>query len=322
MFYKRSLKNTKCVVILMKMIFVFLDGFGIGEPNDEKNPVYRANTPALDYILKNGKMMATDACLEVPGLPQSATGQTTIFTGVNASKVLGRHLHGQPTITLKNLINKNNLFMELIRRGLKVTNTNAYRSEYLNKMLDPNEKEVKPSVTTVMTLASGLNLRTMEEYKLGKGVYHDITGKILVESGYVEETISPEEAAQRLFNISKEYDFTMFEHFMTDIIGHKMDMTEAVSEIELVDRFLGELIKLVKLDHLDQQSIENNSKESEDYVIFITSDHGNIEDITVKTHTFNKVPTVILGKADQIASVKIASLIDVMPAILNLFDLN
>lgn len=304
----------------MKMIFIFLDGFGIGEPNSDKNPVYRANTPAFDFILKNGKMMATDACLEVPGLPQSATGQTAIFTGVNASKVLGRHLHGQPTVTLKKLINQNNLFMELIRRGLKVTNTNAYRSEYLNKMFDPNEKKCRPSVTTVMTLASGLNLRTMEEYKLGNGVYHDITGKILVDTGYVEATISPEEAAQRLFNISREYDFTMFEHFMTDIIGHKMDMTEAVSEIELIDRFLGELLKLVNLDHLGEQSSDNNSASLEDYVIFITSDHGNIEDATVKTHTFNKVPTVILGRADEISSVKVESLLDVMPAILNLFD--
>lgn len=302
------------------MIFIFIDGFGIGEANSDKNPVYRANTPTFDYMFKTGKVMATDACLGIPGLPQSATGQTAIFTGVNASKVLGRHLHGQPTITLKNLINQNNLFMELIRRGLKVTNTNAYRSEYLNKMLDPNEKKYRPSVTTVMTLASGLNLRTMEEYKRGKGVYHDVIGKILVETGYEETVISSEEAAQRLFNISRGYDFTMFEHFMTDIIGHKMDMKEAVSEIELLDSFLGELLKLVNLDYLGEQRGNNKSTCHEDYIIFITSDHGNIEDITVKTHTFNKVPTVILGRVDEIASVKVESLVDVMPAVLNLFD--
>ncbi|WP_026073781.1 alkaline phosphatase family protein [Acetivibrio cellulolyticus] len=289
----------------MKMIFIFIDGFGMGEADSDKNPIYRANTPALDYILKVGKVMATDACLGIPGLPQSATGQTSIFTGINAPEILGRHLHGQPTVSLKRLINKNNLFMELLRRGLKVTNANAYRAEYLNKMLDPKERKFRPSVTTVMTLASGLNCRTVEEYKLGKGVYHDITSKILVEGGYVENTISPEKAAQRLFNISREYDFTMFEHFMTDIIGHKMDMEEAVLEIELLDTFLGALIRFVNLD--------------ED-VIFITSDHGNIEDITVKTHTFNKVPTVILGRADRIASVKVETLVDVMPAVLKIFE--
>ncbi|OPZ94590.1 MAG: 2,3-bisphosphoglycerate-independent phosphoglycerate mutase [Firmicutes bacterium ADurb.Bin419] len=290
----------------MKMIFIFIDGFGLGEANNDKNPVYRANTPALDHILKSGNVIATDACLGIPGLPQSATGQTTIFTGANASKVLGRHLHGQPTITLKELINKDNMFMELLRRGLKVTNSNVYRTEYLDKIFDPKERKLRPSVTTVMTFASGLKFRSVEDYKLGMGVYHDITGKILVEGGYIENIISSGEAAQRLYNISREHDFTLFEHFMTDIIGHKMNMEEAISEIELLDSFLGELIKLVNLD--------------ED-VIIITSDHGNIEDISIKTHTFNKVPTVILGKVSQRASVKVESLIDILPAVLEIFDL-
>ena len=289
----------------MKMVFIFIDGFGLGEANSEKNPLNRANTPALDYIQKVGKVMATDASLGIPGLPQSATGQTTIFTGENASKVLGRHLHGQPTVTLRELIKKDNMFMELLKRGLKVTNANVYRTEYLEKMFDPEERKLRPSVTTVMTFASGIKFRSVEDYKMGKGVYHDITGEILVEGGYVESVISPGEAARRLYNISREYDFTLFEHFMTDIIGHKMDMREAVSEIELLDSFLGELLKLVDLD---------------DDVIFITSDHGNIEDISVKTHTFNMVPTVILGRVNQIDSVKVESLTDILPAVLKIFD--
>lgn len=289
----------------MKLIFIFIDGFGLGEINEQKNPLYKANTPTWDYIIKRGRLIATDACLDVEGLPQSATGQTSIFTGVNASKVLGRHLHGQPTETLKNIIKNSNLFKELIKRGLKVTNANVYRPEYLSKILDPEEKKYKPSVTTVMTLESGLNCRTLEDYKSGKGLYHDITGKILVEGGYVESPISPSDAARRLYNLSREYDFTMFEHFMTDIIGHKMDMEEAVEIIELLDSFLGELINLVDLD--------------EDFII-ITSDHGNIEDLTVKTHTFNKVPTVILGNKEKIDSISIKSLVDITPAVLSLFD--
>lgn len=290
----------------MKMVFLFIDGFGLGDSNIEKNPVSRAKTPALDYILKEGHVMATDATLGVPGLPQSATGQTTIFTGENASKVLGRHLHGQPTVTLKELIRKGNMFMELINRGLKVTNANVYRTEYLEKIFDPGERRLKPSVTTVMTYASGLKFRSVEDYKAGMGVYHDIIGKVLVDEGYVDNLITPGEAAQRLYNISMEYDFTLFEHFMTDIIGHTMDMDKAVSGIELLDSFIGELLNLVNTD--------------ED-VIFITSDHGNIEDLSVKTHTFNMVPTVILGKADRIASVKVKTLTDVLPAVLKIFDL-
>lgn len=289
----------------MNMIFLFFDGFGLGDANAQINPLYKANTPTWDYIIKTGRLIETDACLDVDGLPQSATGQTTIFTGVNASKVLGRHLHGQPTVTLKKIIEENNLFKALIKRGLKVTNANIYRSEYLSKILDPEEKKYKPSVTTVMTLSSGLSCRTVEDYKLGKGLYHDITGKILVEGGHVDSTISASEAAKRLYNLSREYNFTMFEHFMTDVIGHKKSMEEAVNNIELIDSFLGELIKLVNLD--------------EDF-IFITSDHGNIEDLSVKTHTFNKVPTVILGNRDKIESLEIKSIVDIMPAVLSIFD--
>ncbi|MCL6560487.1 MAG: alkaline phosphatase family protein [Firmicutes bacterium] len=288
----------------MKMIFLFIDGFGLGERDSGKNPIYAADAPNIDYVFKNFDMIPTDACLGVPGLPQSATGQTAVFTGVNASKLLGLHLSGQPTATLNNVINRRNLFKELMNMGLKVTNSNVYREEYLARMLDPKERKYRPSVTSVMSLSSGLKFRTVEDYNRGNGVYHDITGQIIKDSGYDVTIITPEEAAGRIYSISRNYDFTLFEHFMTDIIGHKMDMDLAVREIELLDAFLGEFFRLADL--------------KED-IILITSDHGNIEDITVKTHTMNKVPTVILGEAPDGADVKIESLLDIMPAVLSIF---
>ncbi len=288
----------------MKMIFIFIDGLGLGSEDISQNPIKAANTPNIDYIFENFTVIPTDATLGVPGLPQSATGQTAIFTGVNASQVLGRHLSGQPTETLKNIIKQNNLFRELLAMGLKVTNSNVYRNEYLAKMLDSKDRQNRPSVTSVMTMNEGISFRTVDDFKCGKGIYHDITGKIIKESGYDVDIISPEEAARRLYSISRDHDFTLYEHFLTDIIGHTMDMELAVNEIELLDAFLGELVRLVDLN--------------ED-VIFITSDHGNIEDISVKTHTFNKVPTIIMGKAGERAEIRIESLIDIMPAVINFF---
>ncbi|MFZ5989160.1 MAG: peptidase [Bacillota bacterium] len=289
----------------MRMLFLFIDGFGLGVNDRTVNPIAAAKTPNLDYILKEFNLMPTDACLDVPGLPQSASGQTAIFTGVNASKVLGRHLHGQPTVTLKKIINQNNLFKELLKRGLKVTNSNVYRTEYISRIMDPKERKYRPSVTTVMTLSCGFNLRIVEDYLAQDGIYHDITGKILVEGGYAKDTITPKEAARRLYKISREFDFTLFEHFMTDIIGHKMDMNLAVEEIELLDAFLGEL---------------SNLYDPKKDIIYITSDHGNIEDVTVKTHTFNKVPTIILGDIPKGCDIKVESLIDIMPSVLKIFD--
>lgn len=289
----------------MKILFVFIDGFGLGEADPEKNPITETTAPHIHSLLRSSVMFPTDACLEVPGLPQSATGQTAIFTGVNAAKVLGRHLNGQPTITLKKLLKQNNLFMELRRRGYSVTSSNVYREEYLVKMMDSKDRRYRPSVTSVMCLASGVPFRTVEDYKSGRGIYHDITGRIIHESGYDTEVITPLEAAERLHALSRDYDLTLYEHFMTDIIGHKMDKELAVNHIRLLDEFLGELVKCLDPDK---------------DILFITSDHGNIEDISVKTHTRNPVPTIIHGRLSAGLDLHIHSLLDIMPAVVRLLE--
>ena len=141
------------------MIFIFIDGFGLGERDAVRNPIHAADTPALDYIFSKYGVIAADASLGVPGLPQSATGQTAIVTGVNAPMLLGRHLNAQPSVTLKKVIYEDNIFKRLIKAGRTVTNANVYRQEYLDKMNDPSEKRYKPSVSSVMTMSAGLPFR-------------------------------------------------------------------------------------------------------------------------------------------------------------------
>lgn len=287
----------------MRILFIFIDGFGIGEEDAAKNPIYAARTPAFDRLFAEGLLLPTDPVLGVPGLPQSATGQTAIFTGVNASEIVGRHVNAQPTKLLRDLIEQDNLFKMLGRKGLKAANANVYRQEYLDRMHDPSDKRYKPSVTSVMTMSAGMEFRRVEEYNKGLGIYHDITGQIIVDSGYDSHIITPEEAAARYYSIAKEHDFTLFEHFMTDLVGHKMDMKLAVETIELLDAFLGALLKLL------------NPNED---ILFITSDHGNIEDISIKTHTMNLVPTILFGKLPDKAKVEIKSLLDITPAVLEI----
>lgn len=289
----------------MKMIFIFIDGFGLGEPDAGKNPLYAARTPGLDRLMAGSVVFPTETQLGIPGLPQSATGQTAIFTGVNAPKVVGRHLNAQPSQALREIISRENLFKILMRKGLKVTNANAYRQEYLDRMNIPREKRYKPSVTSVMTMSADLKFRLVEDYRNGAAIYHDITGNIIVESGYDAEVITPREAARRLYNISRDYDFTLFEHFMTDIIGHKMDMEAALGEIELLDSFLDGLLDLV---------------DPQNDILFITSDHGNIEDVSIKTHTVNRVPAIIYGKLPYGTKIRIESLLDITPAVEEIFE--
>lgn len=288
----------------MKMIFIFLDGFGLGSDDPEINPLKKIPTPNLDMIFKRFGFIKTDCSLGVPGLPQSATGQTAIFTGTNAPEIVGRHISGQPTISLRKIINNNNLFKELQSLGLKVANANVYRDDYLKKMLDPSDKEVKPSVTSVMTMSAGINFKNVDDYINNEGIYHDITGEVLIENGYNVEPSTPERTADILCNISEKYDFTLFEHFMSDIIGHKADMDKAKKEIQLIDRFLGELFRKIDLSR---------------FVVVITSDHGNIEDMSVRTHTMNKVPTVVAGAVPEGYKIRVNSLVDIMPMVVGMF---
>jgi len=59
----------------------------------------------------------------------------------------------------------------------------------------------------------------------------------------------------------------------------------------------------------------------EEDVLIITSDHGNLEDASVRTHTMNKVPVVVLGKKADSVNMQISSLVDIMPFVLELFAL-
>ncbi|OPX45851.1 2,3-bisphosphoglycerate-independent phosphoglycerate mutase [Ruminiclostridium hungatei] len=287
----------------MKVIFIFIDGIGVGNENRETNPIYAAKTQVLWKLMAEARFLA-DASLGVPGLPQSATGQTAIFTGVNAPAVLNRHMSGQPTITLKRLIQKLNLFGELNKLGLTVTSANVYRDEYLRNMLEERDRRNKPSVTSVMGMAQGIKFRTVKEFMNNNGVYHDLTGERLKESGYEVDLVTPETAAKNLYALSRSYDFTLYEHFITDIAGHKFEMDKAVEVVEKLDRFLGELIRMLDF---------------EKDVLIITSDHGNLEDLSVRTHTMSKVPVIIKGTQAERAETIVHSLVDIMPFILELF---
>lgn len=289
---------------MMKVIFIFIDGVGIGKKDKETNPLYATEKKVLAGLIDKARFHA-DASMGVPGLPQSATGQTAIFTGVNAPMALNRHLSGQPTVTLIKIIQKENMFGELKKKGKKVSNANVYRDEYLTNMLDVKDKRNRPSVTSVMCMTENMKFRTVKDFADNNGVYHDITGDKLKESGYNVETVESGKAARNLYALSREKDFTLFEHFVTDITGHKADMEEAVRVIEKLDTFLEELISLINF---------------EEDVLIITSDHGNIEDASVHTHTMNKVPVIVLGKKADNVDLEINSLVDIMPFVLQLFS--
>src|SRR2546430_16673111 len=85
----------------VSVLLFFIDGLGIGTrgphnpfddlPGADPLAVFQDEEP---NILFGGMLARTDACLGVEGRPQSASGQTTILTGVNAPATIGYHKQG------------------------------------------------------------------------------------------------------------------------------------------------------------------------------------------------------------------------------------
>ena len=123
------------------VILLFIDGLGIGD-REEKNPLARIeNVEPLAHfknfpapVVFDGKMIPTDARLGVEGRPQSASGQTTILTGVNAPRHLGYHKQGFPNQILRDVIKEHSIFLQLKRRGISpAVFANAYTPKFFTE---------------------------------------------------------------------------------------------------------------------------------------------------------------------------------------------
>lgn len=297
------------------MLLIFIDGLGLGANDAERNPLVAAATPTWRRLLGGqpltGEVEAfmgtevsfvpTDATLGVPGLPQSATGQTTLLTGENAAQVLGRHHNAFPPQALRELIARASILKQVQDMGLQATFANMFRDEYFTLRAEGKKRN---SVTTEATLAAGLNLRTKADLLAGQAVYQDITNASLREKGYKVPLFSPEEAGRILADISRNYNFTLFEYFRTDFVGHRQNWQQAVAVLELLDRFYGSVLTQVDLKQT---------------LVVLASDHGNIEDLTVKGHTFNPVPTLLCGYGHGEVARQVRDLTDIAPAILSLY---
>lgn len=298
----------------MRVFLVFIDGFGLGRDDPSANPFLHANLPTLRSFF-GGKpivlesvappagdggalVIPLDAGLGVPGLPQSATGQTAILTGVNAPMLAGRHLNAHPTNVLIKILRKQNVFLNALQAGKTATFINAYRPEFFR---DQPAGTYQASATTVAALSAGLPFRGLADVRAGRAVYHDITNWTLIQKGYEVPPVEPEEAGRRAARLVREFDFSMFEYFLTDLVGHEQDMARAVGILEIVDRFLG--AALADLD-LGQT------------LVAIVSDHGNIEDLSVRTHTRNPVPAILVGAGREKVAGRLRDLTDIAPALL------
>ena len=283
----------------MNVLLFFVDGLGLGKSDPEINPVINPDFQCLNSLLEEKFCIPTDAQLDVDGLPQSATGQTTILTGINAPKAVGRHINGFPTKTLKQLIEEHSILKRLKNKGLRVTNANMYTKEYLVRMF-ANDNKFNISATTLATLAAQIPFRLLDDMLEEKAVYQDITNALLIKRGFDVPLRTPRLAGEILAKLNKQFDFVLFEYFQTDFAGHSQDKNWCIRVLRDLNDMLEGLL---------------SNMDFKDSLFVFTSDHGNIEDISVSTHTSNKVPTILRGKNAESMALKIRSIADIAPGI-------
>jgi hypothetical protein len=258
-------------------------------PPDDTNPFWLAPTDSIRRVLggplvlgaqldsSDASLVALDASLDVPGTPQSATGQVSLFTGINVARRLGYHLPAFPNGPLKEIVRTHSILKRATDEGYCATFANAYSPLYFEMV----EKTNRPmSATTHAVLGADLPFRWISDLEAGRAVYWDLTNEHLVERyGLSLPIITPEEAGRNLAGISREQDLVLYESFLTDVAGHSKSLAESVQVLERLDRFLGSL-----WDHVPA-----------DATTVICSDHGNVEDVKRGIHTLNPVPLLVTG---------------------------
>jgi len=276
----------------MRVLFLFLDGIGLGENDPAVNPFARAKMPNLNALLKGrtflkedapvvgekATLLAIDPSVGVVGLPQSATGQAMLLTGVNIPAEIGYHYGPKPNPEVAAYLKNRTLFSRFTQAGKKSALLNAYPPRYFDGI--DSGKRLYSSIPLAVTNA-GLPLFRDDALYEGTAISADFTGDGWRSMlGFPDAPLMDAlRAGHKLAELSKQYDFSLFEYWASDYAGHKQQMETAIELMETFDSVLGGLVEAWDDDRL----------------ILVTSDHGNMEDLFTRRHTDANVPALVIG---------------------------
>ncbi|MEL6445510.1 MAG: peptidase [Bacteroidota bacterium] len=302
--------------MLPRLLFVFLDGVGLG-PATDANPLATNDLPAFarlagGHAWTDAAPVLTaprhlfrpiDANLGVEGLPQSGTGQASLFTGVNCAERAGRHYGPYPHSTSKPVLKERNLFAQLhaaLGTDQPVDATCAFANAYPSRFFEVMRQRKRWTVTSYCCYASGVRLRRAADLERRRALFADLTGASW--PGAALPVRSEAEAAADLLALAARRHVTLFEFWLTDKVGHAQDPGTAATLLAGLDRFLGAL-----LDGL-----------ANDVTLVLSSDHGNIEDLATKSHTRHPVPLLAVGPGAA-ALAEVEDVCGVVPSLVRWF---
>jgi hypothetical protein len=296
----------------VRVALLFTDGVGIGHPDADHNPLARGEYLLSQFsdgsgtrLPNGGNLSSLDATFGVKGRPQSASNQTALLTGLAAPAQLGQHTLGFPNAELRGLLSEHSIVKQL--RGLErsATFANVFPLPYLGALgltahgenastappLPPRwRRKLRPSASTLAFAAGSIPFRTLRHAHTGTGLTPDIDGSKSAARGLQVPKRSASEAAEIFWSLAQ--DFTFFEHYFADEAGHAQDFEEARWALETFDAFARAVV----------------ARCPGDAQVLIVSDHGNVEDLSHRSHTLARVPLLSFGPA---APVRLENLSDV-----------
>lgn len=293
------------------ILFLFVDGIGLGDDDPAVNPFAAANMPVLTALtggkrwLRDTGRQVTERAIFIPtsprlgvaGRPQSGTSQAAILTGRNVPRIVGRHYGPKPDEQTRALLSEDNFFKQVIRAGKKAALIDAYPPGLLASM---RRGKTLPSSIQHAAMAAGQTLFAVEDVVARRAITAEWTGHGWRDHLKIMETpvYTPPEAGRLMVEISRHYDFAFQSHWYTDYIGHRGPFEQAVELLEIFDGVM--------------QGVLEAWDDTEGLVI-ITSDHGNMEVIGDRHHTENDVPTLIIGKGKEAFAEGLSQLTDFVP---------
>lgn len=299
----------------MRALMIFLDGIGLGPDDPATNPLAVANTPTLNKLADGRRWLAhtgrqrseravflpADPRMGVPGRPQSATGQASIFTGRNVPGLLGNHYGPKPDRATRALLAEDNLFKQVVSRGKAAALLEAYPASW-HRAIDSGRR--LRSSYQLAAHEAGVRILNQEDLLRGDALPVDWTGEHWPRN-QGRETISrrnPRDAGRHLVRLAQRHTFSLFAHWPSDVVGHRGTLDEAIALLERFDEVMAGALEAWD----DSQGM-----------IVICSDHGNMERIGDRRHTLNDVPVVVIGAGRERFDEGFRSLADIAPRILD-----